>query len=85
MTCVKLRELIRETPSLFLDEIGEWLALYHDVPISTTALHNNLRQLGLTYKLLRKAAAERNDIARADWLLEITTLYTADQLVILDE
>lgn len=80
-----LQELIRETPLLFLDEIGEWLALYHDISISTTALHYNLRELGLTYKLLRKAAAERDDIARSEWLLEITTLYTADQLVVLDE
>ena len=80
-----LRELIRETPSLYLDEIRDWLALYHDVPISTTALHYNLREHGLTYKLLRKAAAERDDIARSEWLLEITSLYTADQLVVLDE
>ena len=80
------QELIREIPSLFLDEIGDWLALCHDMPISTTALHNNLREHGLTYKLLRKAV-ERDDIARSEWLLEITSLYrvyTADQLV-LDE
>ena len=32
-----LHELIRESPSLFLDEVAEWLALYHDQPISTTA------------------------------------------------
>jgi transposase len=84
----ELHELIRETPSLFLDEIADWLALYHDMPISTTALHKNLHNLGLTYKLLRKAAAERDDpddIARSEWLLEITTLYTTDQLVVLDE
>jgi transposase len=69
-----LLELIRETPSLFLEEIGEWLALYHDLPISTTALHDNLRELGLTYKLLQKAAAEQDEVARAEWLLEITNL-----------
>ena len=37
------------------------------------------------YKLLQKVATERDDIARAEWLLEFTTLYTADQLVVLDE
>ncbi|KAF5378873.1 hypothetical protein D9615_006901 [Tricholomella constricta] len=51
-----LQELIQESPSLFLDEIGEWLALYHNQPISTTALHDNLRDIGLTYKLVCKAA-----------------------------
>jgi len=60
---IDLHELIRGTPTLFLDEIGEWLALYHDQPISTTALHDNLRELGLTYKILRKAAAEHDDHA----------------------
>jgi transposase len=34
----ELRELIQESPELFLDEIGEWLALYHDLQISKTAL-----------------------------------------------
>ena len=37
------------------------------------------------YKLLQKAAAEWDDIARSEWLLEITTLYTTDQLVVLNE
>jgi transposase len=80
-----LHELIRGTPTLFLDEIGEWLALYHDQPISTTALHDNLRELGLTHKILRKAAAERDDQARAEWLIHITSNYTARQMVVLDE
>ena len=80
-----LQELIRETPTLFLDEIGEWLALYHDQPISTTALHDNLRELGLTHKILRKAAAERDDLARAEWLTYFISNYTARQMVVLDE
>ncbi|KAF8230049.1 hypothetical protein L208DRAFT_1159410, partial [Tricholoma matsutake] len=53
-----LHDLICESPTLFLDEIGEWLAIYHDQPISTTALHDNLWELGLTHKILWKAAAE---------------------------
>jgi transposase len=35
----ELHKLLLESPSLLLDEIGEWLAIYHDQPISTTALH----------------------------------------------
>jgi hypothetical protein len=36
--------------ALCLDEIGEWLglALYHDQPIPTSTLHDNLKELGLT-------------------------------------
>lgn len=81
----EIHELLAETPSLLLDEIGEWLAIYHDQPISTTALHENLRDLGLTYKRLRRVAAERDDGFRADWLHNMTTNYTAEQLVFLDE
>ena len=80
-----LREMINETPSLFLDEISEWFALYHGQPISTTAMHDNLHDLGLTYKLLRRVAAECDNVACAEWLHEIAVSYTADQMVFLDE
>src|SRR5882724_7802036 len=80
----ELHDLIQESPSLFLDEIADWLALYHDQPISTTALHDNLRDLGITYKKLRKVA-ERDDAYRAEWLHDVLTNYTADQMVFLDE
>jgi transposase len=80
-----LYQLITECPSLLLNEIGEWLAIYHDQPISTTALHDNLKDLGLTYKLLKRAAAERDDAYRAEWLQNVTANYTADQLVFLGE
>lgn len=81
----ELHELLVESPSLLLDEIGEWLAIYHDQPISTAALHRNLKDLGLTYKRLKRIAAERDDEYRADWLHNMTSNYTADQLVFLDE
>jgi hypothetical protein len=81
----EIHELLAETPSLLYDEIGEWLAIYHDQPISTTALHEHLRDLGLAYKRLRRVAAERDDGFRADWLHNMTTNYTAEQLVFKDE
>jgi hypothetical protein len=80
-----IQALIRETPSLYLDEILEWLALYHDQPISLTALHNNLRELSLTRKITRKAAAEQDAAARAEWLDNVISTYSADQMVFLDE
>ena len=80
-----LRQLIDETPSLFLDEISEWLAIYHDQPISTTALHMNLQDLGLTHKHLHRIAAEHDEIACAEWRHKIAVNCTADQMVFLDE
>jgi transposase len=81
----ELCDLIQESPGLYLDEIGLWLALYHDVQISTTGLHDNLRELGLPRKIMRRAAAERDHEFRANWMYHVLNTYTAEQMVILDE
>jgi transposase len=77
--------LLEEGPELFLDEIQEWLALAYDTGISRTALHENIRDAGLTYKLLRKAAAERDEDAREEWMAEMGLHFVARQLVMVDE
>lgn len=80
-----LYDLLAESPDLYLDEIAEYLALYHDLPISITALHDNLTELGLTWKIMRRAALERDDTLRAVWLEDTLLRYTADEMVFLDE
>jgi transposase len=80
-----LHELLVESPQLYLDEMAEYLALYHDLPISTTTLHDNLTELGLTWKIMRRAALERDDALRAAWLEDTLLRYTADEMVFLDE
>jgi transposase len=80
-----LHELIQQNPELYLDEISLWLALFHGVQISTSALHNNLRELGLTRKLMRRAAAERDHELRTEWMYVILGTYTAEQMVVIDE
>jgi transposase len=70
-----ISKLICETPSLFLEEIVEWLAVYHDQPIHTSALHHTLQDLDLMYKVLRKAAAERDKVECANWLYMVTSNY----------
>ena len=80
-----LRTLIAESPSLYLDEIRDWLALFYDQPISLTALHDNLCELGLTTKIMQRAAAERDEDLRTAWRQDITVNFSADQLVFIDE
>jgi hypothetical protein len=80
-----LHQMISESPSLYLDEISEWLAIYHDQPISRSALHRNLQDLALTHKKLCQVAAERNEEFWSEWLDNILTNYSADQLVFLDK
>jgi len=80
-----LYDLLAESPELYLNEIAEYLTLYHDLPISITALHGNLTELGLTWKIMQRAALERDDALRAAWLEDTLLRYTADEMVFLDE
>ena len=56
-----IQQLLHKHPSLLLDKIGEWSALYHNQPISTTTLHDNLQDLSLTCKCLKQAATKCNN------------------------
>ena len=80
-----IQQLLQEDSSLLLDKIVEWLALYHDQPISTTTLHDNLWDLSLKHKCLKQAATKRNNAYQTKWIVNMTMNYTADQLVFLDE
>jgi transposase len=77
--------LISESPAMFLDEIQDWLALVHDVNISRTALHENIRDCGITYKMIHKAALERDDEARHEWHEHMRNNWVASQCVVVDE
>lgn len=85
-----LYDLLVESPELYLDEIAEYLALYHDLPISTTALHDNLTELGLTWKIMRRAALERDDALRAACLkihflgIQLTKWFSSTNLAKMD-
>jgi transposase len=80
-----LYTLLEEAPELYLDEIQEWLAAAHNIGISVSALHENLVDAGITYKLLRKAAAERDEDARQHFRDHAKNHWTANQLVFVDE
>jgi transposase len=81
----QLYALVAESPSLYLQEIQEWLILFHDEKISKSALDRNLKQLGLTRKVLRKLANEKDEVAKAAWLYDTLSHFTAEQMVFLDE
>ncbi|KAJ7862170.1 hypothetical protein B0H13DRAFT_1566888, partial [Mycena leptocephala] len=53
--------LLAEAPKMYPDEIIDWVALYLDTAISHTALHTLINDSGLTYKILRRAASERDE------------------------
>ncbi|KAJ3803957.1 hypothetical protein F5876DRAFT_3931, partial [Lentinula aff. lateritia] len=57
----------------------------HNVGITKTALHKIIQDTGITYKRLRRAAAERGDERRAEWKAEINAHYVASQIIVVDE
>ncbi|TBU36938.1 hypothetical protein BD309DRAFT_877385 [Dichomitus squalens] len=78
-------DLIRASPSLYLDEIVAEVAVRYHKKISISALHRTLVAAGITYKKLRKTAIERDEVARAQWKANIFSHFRAEQLVFADE
>jgi len=80
-----LYTLLEEAPEMYLSEIQDWIALLHKVHISKTALHENIRDAGITFKLLRKAVAEHNEDYWLEWKEDVNTHFIASQMVFIDE
>ena len=70
---------------MYLDEIQEWLIIAHDVGISRSAVNVYLCDLGITYKLLHKAASERDEVKREEFREHAQQNWVASQLVFVDE
>ena len=77
--------MLDESPELFLDEIQDWVALSHDIQLSKSALHYLIRDAGITYKLLHKAASEQDEEARDAFCTFMQDHLVADQVVTADE
>ena len=72
---------------LYLDEVISWLAICHDIVISTSTLSRNLLEAGLTRKMLHKIAVERDENLRQEWRESIRTNFSGDgmEFVCVDE
>ena len=77
--------LLQDSPEMFLDEIQDWIAVSHDVPISRTALHQLICDAGITYKMLQKAASERDEAAREEWREFVRNNLVASMMITADE
>jgi transposase len=79
--------LFAEESDLYLDEVVAWLALTYDISISVSTLCRNLKEAGLTWKLLHKLAAERDKERRHEWKESMQTNFTGDgsEFVFVDE
>ncbi len=80
-----LYTLLEEAPKMYLSEIQEWVALAYEVHISRAALHQNICNAGITYKLLHRAAAEHDEDFQQEWLQDVNAHFMASQMVFIDE
>jgi len=59
--------LLEEALEMYLDEIQDWVAISRELSISKSTLDLMIRDLGISYKLFSKAAAERDEVAREEF------------------
>lgn len=62
-----VQDVYSRDPDLYLDELQFWLAIHHDIVISTSALQRNLEEAGLSRKILHKIAKERDELRRQEY------------------
>ena len=80
-----LYTLLEEALEMYLSKIQDWIALAYRVHISRAALHLNICDAGITYKLLHRAAAECDEDLRQEWKQDVNAHFTASQMVFVDE
>ncbi|PBK71793.1 hypothetical protein ARMSODRAFT_852719, partial [Armillaria solidipes] len=56
-----IHQVYARNPETYLDELQWYLAIHHDLPVSISALQDNLQKAGLTRKVLHKIAAEADE------------------------
>ena len=62
-----IQDVYRTDPDIYLDELVLWLAINYNIAISSSALHKNLVDVGLTRKVMQKIAAERDEVRREEF------------------
>ncbi|KZV70239.1 hypothetical protein PENSPDRAFT_544121, partial [Peniophora sp. CONT] len=68
LSAPQLGELLRAIdgdPSMFLDELRDWILITHDIELHKNSVDRILKDVSYSYKLLRRAAAERDPVVRA--------------------
>ncbi len=82
-----IKDVYRPEADTYLDELCWWLAVEHDIVISTSALQENLQDAGLTRKLLHKIAHEQDEALQMEFRATVRDNSAGDgeEFVFLDE
>ncbi len=81
----RLLRKLEEVPDMYLDEIHNWLLVTEGLFLSPSCIHQLLRDTGMTYKMLKKSAAERDEEERTNFRDAVQTNIFADMIVTVDE
>jgi transposase len=76
---------LNRAPEMYLDEIQDWVALTMQTSISKSALSMLIQDAGYSFKMLHKAASERDEEERAMFRSWADDTVTAEMVVTADE
>lgn len=82
---IEIQRLLDESPSLYLDEIADYLAVMHEHQVNIATLARSLKDISYERKVMRTFAAQRDDQYRHNWLHWVITEFKAWHLVFVDE
>ena len=80
-----LMQTVTTNPALYLDELQEIMGLEYDVALSRSRIHRLVEDAGLSLKKLRRCAAERDEEQRAEFLHYVSTNFSAEMVISVDE
>ena len=79
-----LKQLIRQNPDYFLDELLCMLKTNRFISVHYTTIHDELTRAGVSQKRLQSIALERNEALRADFISRMAQFYP-EELGFIDE
>ena len=78
-------ELLHTNPTIYLDEVQDWLFNKFEIDVSIPTVHRYMKRLNLTQKKNKQVNSSSDSTLRALWLFKIASRYSAKQLVVIDE
>lgn len=79
-----LRQLVRENPDYFLDELLHLLKTNRFISVHFTTIHDELIHAGVSRKRLQRIALERNEALRAQFISRMAQ-FSPEELGFIDE
>ena len=78
-------DFLEEYPTVRRDEVCDFLSDEYDIECGVHTVGRVLKELKMTHKVARRIHTEQDDELRAAYLAEIAQMYSAEQIVAIDE